>query len=410
MNKEKATRRKSAKQALEEIPRTERSEYDQVFNSLIKLKHDKNADFADKVASAMKATDSLFEMSRERGEATGVKSTCKLTDAQSKHVNATHLDNHDKGDKALPCKPKTSIRDPIKTKDNANELFDIIDKFANNGKESGNNIVEALLEALKGNKTMTTSQVVPDELQSEAHEGQAVQLLQSLEQCINKEQSHHTPPEESEKGKKLVSGRSAKPDETDIQKVVKYAHEKLDAKHVRNRKLDNLSFNILIAGELELACLPNITDVERRARTQIAKTLCYHKNYLGDTDLRDGYEEVLKQVEFGKRDWTDNLEDELHSLLDYRANILAREKLTQQPEGFTKVESRKDRRGASDSATGRIVYCMEYNGGNCPQTDHHEGRFSNRKVTKFHICRKCYKEGEYKSHRATDECCPRKDS
>ena len=219
--------------------------------------------------------------------------------------------------------------------------------------------------------------------------------------------------EEQDKQKKLISGRCSKPDETDILKVVKYAHEKLDPKHVRNRKMEHLDFNILIAGELEIACLPEIEEEERIARVRIAKTLCYHRNYLETSDLRAGYEDVLKEIEMGKADWKDDIEDKLHNLLDYRANVLARERITkQQTDGFTRVENRRDKnkQGANEGKHDRIVYCLEYNLGQCPQTDHHERRFNNKRSTKFHICRRCYKDGEHRSHRDTDDICPKKHS
>ena len=52
--------------------------------------------------------------------------------------------------------------------------------------------------------------------------------------------------------KKLTSRRCSKPDETDIQRVVRYAHEKLDPRHVDEREFDKLLFHILIVGELEI--------------------------------------------------------------------------------------------------------------------------------------------------------------
>ena len=62
--------------------------------------------------------------------------------------------------------------------------------------------------------------------------------------------------EENGRNKKLVSGKCAKPEESDIKLVIKYPHEKLDAKHIKDRKFDNLEFNILVAGELKIiACI-----------------------------------------------------------------------------------------------------------------------------------------------------------
>ena len=99
------------------------------------------------------------------------------------------------------------------------------------------------------------------------------------------------------KNKKLISGKCTRPDESDIQIVVKYAHEKLDSRHVQERIFDTLPFHLLVAGELELALLCNTPLDEREARVHIAKTICYHKQYLSDEDLCNGYDAVFKKIE-----------------------------------------------------------------------------------------------------------------
>ena len=103
-----------------------------------------------------------------------------------------------------------------------------------------------------------------------------------------------TPDEDDKekKGKKLVSGKCTKPDESDIKLVVKFAHEKLDAKHVQDRVFNKLPFNLLVAGELEIATIQ--CEPEKSTQLQIAKTICYHKQYLKDEDLRGGYDYIRK--------------------------------------------------------------------------------------------------------------------
>ena len=91
--------------------------------------------------------------------------------------------------------------------------------------------------------------------------------------------------EDSRGKQKLVSGKCVKPDEMDIKVVVKYAHEKLDPKYIQDQTFDSLPFNLLVAGELELASCPEITLEERLSRLKIAKVICYHKQYLTDADL-----------------------------------------------------------------------------------------------------------------------------
>ena len=143
----------------------------------------------------------------------------------------------------------------------------------------------------------------------------------------------------------------------------------------------------------------------------MVKTLCYHKMYLEDTDLRDGYEMILKKIEQGVLTWNHDLAAELHQHLDYRANMILRKKLAEK-ESFSKLEKRamSDLKKPDNNGANKVVYCLDYNLGQCQQPDHHEGRFNSKKVMKFHICRKCHKDGEFNTHKDSDNICPKKHS
>ena len=168
---------------------------------------------------------------------------------------------------------------------------------------------------------------------------------------------------------------------------------------------------MLIAGELELIGQEDITENERNARIAIAKTLCYHKLYLKDEELREGYDQILKRIERGTQDWDEALGEHLHELLNYRANVLMREQMSENNNSnFTRVENKRQKERRNDKETdNRIIYCQDFNTGNCIHRDHHEGRFAGKKVTRFHICKKCHSVGEMKSHREGSQNCPRKD-
>ena len=218
--------------------------------------------------------------------------------------------------------------------------------------------------------------------------------------------------------KKLQSGRNIKPDESDIKKPVKFAHEKLDPRHTMERVFDKLSFPLLVAGELELASLTDISSEERLARVSIAKTICYHKLYLTDPDLRAGYGHVLRMVEQGREPWSTALSEELHKYYDYRANVISREKLatfeskTQVKKSASndkvqQAETKNNDDGSADESDDlKIIYCMEYNRGSCPNTKSHYGKFKGKRVKKWHICKTCLKASELNSHPESDSTCP----
>ena len=213
--------------------------------------------------------------------------------------------------------------------------------------------------------------------------------------------------------KKLTSGRITKPDESDIKKQVKFAHEKLDSRHVKERIFDNLNFPLLIAGELELASLPDVSAAERDARIEIAKTMAYHKQYLNDDDLKRGYDTTLKTVEHGVAQWSRTMGEDLHRLYDYRANVLLREKLAGgevKNKSGDKNGDKKEQDGSGDEASDltKIIYCMDFNKGTCAFQKSHVGKWRGKKVTKWHVCRTCIKNSELKEHPEGDPKCSNK--
>ena len=228
---------------------------------------------------------------------------------------------------------------------------------------------------------------------------------------------------EKESKKKLVSGKTTKPDESDIKKQVKYAHEKLDPRHTKDRIFEKLNFPLLVAGELELALQDGISNEERKSRTQIARTICYHKKYLTDDDLKTGYDTILKKIEHDETDWSADLGEELHRYYDYRANVLLRER-TQinnfntnsiknknvSTNSVTNKEEEEDpdtKQQALDETT-RIIYCMDFNLGRCSHDKSHVGKWKGKKQMKWHVCRQCLKNGELKEHKENDETCGNK--
>ena len=198
-----------------------------------------------------------------------------------------------------------------------------------------------------------------------------------------------------------------------ILNTVRFPHEKLDARHAKSKEFDTLPFNQLIAGELEIIG-SDIPTEEKEARINIAKTLCYHKSYLQDDDLRDRYDQIMKRIERGQQSWSAPLREHLNELLDYRANLIVQTKIAEAAESnkhnepFTKVEKReKDRKKESDIKE-KIIYCQDYNNNRCQHNDHHDGRFAGRTVTRWHLCKKCLEVGDRRSHRAMDPECPSK--
>ena len=225
--------------------------------------------------------------------------------------------------------------------------------------------------------------------------------------------------EEKESKKKLLSGKTTKPDEADIKKQIKFAHQKLDPRHAKERVFEKLTFPLLVAGELELALQDNISEEERRARVGIAKTICYHRKYLSEDELKIGYDIILKSVEQGQADWSSALQEDLHKFYDYRAMAILREKNTsgmsedrKRPafQGSPKdQESKEEDEAPMADDTGKIIYCLDFNNGKCSHDKAHAGKWKGKKVMKWHICKNCIRKGKIQQHKDSDPECKNKE-
>ena len=238
------------------------SEYHEFLYSLIDFKNGKSSKFMDLINRAMEATNYVFKDSNVMQDILGLKGGI-LPNAS---VSQFKLDN--RGVK--------NVDSPV----GCEQLVSLLNDFHTSKVNKGD----------RNNDATTNSEVCDGYRTVNAIEGGDCSE-DNREAEVNGEASEHG----SKKGKKLISGKCTKQDESDIQLVVKFAHEKLDAKHVQDQVFDQLPCNLLVVGEIEITLLH--PKPERTQRLQIAKTICYHKLYLKDEDLRNGCDCVMKRVE-----------------------------------------------------------------------------------------------------------------
>ena len=380
----------------------EKSEYKDILTTLMGIKQGKTEVYSELVEKAMDATDNIIKIKESRTHES--KNSQDESDANSNYSDSCN---------ERECDNNSEVG-------NKDQVLKLLQELRHEVKDNNQISVESLTKVLK-----TIGAEDNEKIGAHAHKSKVnIDMMTEADNAIGKcehtggkfKNNQNKENKDSSDKKKLVSGRCSKPDDIDIKRVVKYAHEKLDSRHVApsDKNFDKLTFTWLIAGEIELAMQEEIDMTERMARLSIVKTICYHRSYLSEGELKDGYDQILKKIEQGQRNWSDNLGEELHRYLDYRANLLLREKIQKE-----KQESYKANKWEVKSTIGtrsektateqeKIIFCAAYNKGHCTFTDHHEGRFSNKSVTKWHICSKCYKNGERKSHREVDDECPTK--
>ena len=221
------------------------------------------------------------------------------------------------------------------------------------------------------------------------------------------------------RGRRLKSGLLTRPDEAGIKQQVKYAHEKLDPVHVKDRVFKELNFHFFVAGELELITSSDLEAEEKNARLHFLKILCYHREYLEISDLKDQYVANLQLIERGEANWAEfrSLTSQLHTNLTFRANVKSRERENATVakleklvagDGGKKLDSKVKNPKEPTNIVGKVIYCSYYNKGACPFDDHHEGVFNKKPVTKWHICCRCLVQDGHprRSHPEGDPACP----
>ena len=215
----------------------------------------------------------------------------------------------------------------------------------------------------------------------------------------NSEDEEHPSRRSKAKKGKLTSGLYIKTGNAKLVSKENYAHTALDDE-VGDRDLFSLSFNLFVAGELELITAKNTPDTERATRLQVLKTLAYKAEHLTLQETLNQYVSFVRKVEKGKFKWGSKTAIKtFEQQLIYNISVEARKE--------AKPKKLLTGGGSNKKFDDRKKYCLEYNRGSCAQTGPHEGKLNGITVQKLHICRRCLvEEGKEAGHPEKD--CPKK--
>lgn len=191
----------------------------------------------------------------------------------------------------------------------------------------------------------------------------------------------------------------------------------LDEEHYPGTySLESLTFDQLVAGELEICTMSDIAKIEKSARLRILKLLAYFAHWLPQKSLLEVYKAVILKVEKGVYTWSTELVNKVENMLDRAVSVnrLKKESEVRKSEGQEKEKNEKMRQhkkepGVLLKSGEKIIYCFEYNKGKCDKDTVHEGKFGGKEVTKHHVCRVCLSnDKEKKFHPENDDKCPYK--
>ena len=204
------------------------------------------------------------------------------------------------------------------------------------------------------------------------------------------------------KGKKLQSGKTAKFDDTDIRRVVRYPHSKLNQEFTNDKTFDELTLNTFVAGELEI--ISRVNGDEHMSRIKLLTMIMYHSQYATFEVIKQQYDMLLKRIEREELEWDEKIELEFDRAMERRIRIEALSDSKNTNKNSKNKELNDKKKKAEDT-----YYCLDYNKGNCTEPKAHKGKLGTREVLKQHICHKCWQEKAIKvGHPEFDDRCPYK--
>ena len=198
------------------------------------------------------------------------------------------------------------------------------------------------------------------------------------------------------KGKHKVSGLYAKPGNVRLLSNELFAHVALDDDMGGHRDRKDLSFNLLVAGELEIISSKDTPKEEKFSRIEVLKKLAYKSEHLPREEILKQYANFVHKIEKGKFSWGSKKDLEIfeHQLIyNISINRASQQDLTDKYEKSEKCAKFKNRK----------KYCLDFNRGSCKFNKGHEGKINGQLVFKEHICRKCLVNDNIESE------CPEKD-
>lgn len=219
------------------------------------------------------------------------------------------------------------------------------------------------------------------------------------------------------KGKPIKSGVKAKAHKIRLKTSELCAQAMLDEEYCPGtHTLDSLSFDKLVAGELEICTRKGILKNEKTARLKILKLLAYYAHWLSQSTLIDVYKAIILKIEKGIFSWSSEVVEKAENMLDRSVskNKIHKEGDPQKDhKNLERLDKTKDKLkkepGIQLKNGDRIIYCADFNRNKCDKQSSHEGTFGGKEVTKFHVCKTCLTtDKEKRFHPENDDNCPNK--
>ena len=207
------------------------------------------------------------------------------------------------------------------------------------------------------------------------------------------------------KGVKSASGGDENSPQNQSGKQVEtvvFPHQDLGFRYSseKPRKFMELTFELLVAGEVHICADPKLDKEQRTGRLRLLEDIIYcHQFYQWEACKKFHYE-VLRHIQKGYMGWEEIGKGEVYSNIK---QVMLTPFIRNQNPNREKV----DRMNARETQN-EVVYCGLYQKGTCLETDTHSGEFFGKSgVMLHHICATCLKkEGKKVGHPVNSPECP----
>ena len=125
-------------------------------------------------------------------------------------------------------------------------------------------------------------------------------------------------------------------------------------------KFDQLDFKLFLAGEISIIAADDLSESEKKGRLNLLKKIVYYSNTYEFKGLKAFYAEWLREIELGKKSWSDDPQQIESAILS---------KYILKSKGFSVFN--KENPNKSDSTGDCTWFCSEYQRNKCKHKSSH---------------------------------------
>lgn len=175
-----------------------------------------------------------------------------------------------------------------------------------------------------------------------------------------------------------------------------WPHAHLQYEHVNKQiKFQELSFRLLIAGELEILSAEDLSTEERQGRLKLLKKIVYYSGSYEFEGLKAYYAAWLRDIELGLKKWS----DDPHEI---ESAILTKH-VMKNKSSFTKKLTGQ----GQNQQTDRVWFCSLYQRNKCAHKSTHLLVIKGKQRMAAHICATCWQKDQKKlEHPECSSSCP----